>query len=64
MIARLMRSSDTAESAIVGGRYSLQRPAFDAVLERIEVLRGIRQTLPAGCVELTSRTDLVTRTRP
>ena len=49
--------------AIVAGRYSLQRPALDAVLECIEVLRGTRQTLPAGCVELTSTTDLVTRIR-
>lgn len=37
--------------------------ALDAVLECIEVLRGTRQTLPAGCVELTSTTDLVTRIR-
>jgi hypothetical protein len=49
--------------AIVAGRYSLQRPALDAVLECIEVLRGTRQTLPAACVELTSTTDLVTRIR-
>jgi len=38
--------------AIVAGRYSLQRPAFSAVLECIEVLRGTRQTLPATCVVL------------
>jgi hypothetical protein len=42
--------------AIVAGRYSLQRPAFGAVLECIEVLRGTRQTLPPPCVVLTSRT--------
>jgi hypothetical protein len=40
--------------AIVAGRYSLQRPAFGAVLECIEVLHGIRQALPAACVLLTS----------
>jgi hypothetical protein len=40
--------------AIVGGRYSLQRPPFGAVLECIEVLRGTRQTLPTGCVVLAS----------
>jgi hypothetical protein len=40
--------------AIVAGRYSLQRPGLAAVLECIEVLRGTRQTLPAGCVVLTS----------
>ena len=40
--------------AIVGGRYSLQRPAFRAVLECTEVLRGTRQTLPPGCVMLDS----------
>jgi hypothetical protein len=44
--------------AIVAGRYSLRRPAFGAVLECIEVLRGTRQTLPAACVELPSMTDL------
>jgi hypothetical protein len=49
--------------AIVAGRYTLQRPALDAVLECIEVLRGTRQTLPAACVELTSTTDLVTAIR-
>jgi hypothetical protein len=38
--------------AIVAGRYSLERPAFGAVLECIEVLRGRRKTLPAGCVAL------------
>jgi hypothetical protein len=70
-----MRSLVTEEIAIVGiearearelalaGRYSLQRPALDAVLECIEVLRGTRQTLPSACVELTSTTDLVTRIR-
>src|SRR5437763_12988125 len=46
--------------AIVAGRYSLQRPALDAVLECIEVLRGTRKALPAACFELTSTTDLVT----
>jgi hypothetical protein len=40
--------------AIVAGRYSLQRPAFGAVIECIEVLRGTRETLPAGCVVLAS----------
>jgi hypothetical protein len=44
--------------AIIAGRYSLQRPAFGAVLECIEVMRGARQTLPAACVPLTSMTDL------
>ena len=44
--------------AIVGGRYSLQRPAFGTVLECIEVFRGTRQTLPAACVVLTATTDL------
>jgi hypothetical protein len=43
---------------IVGGRYSLQRPAFGTVVECIEVLRGMRQTLPAGCVVLASTADL------
>jgi len=43
--------------AIVAGRYSLQRPGLAAVLECIEVLRGTRQTLPAGCVVLASTTD-------
>jgi hypothetical protein len=38
--------------AIVAGRYSLERPMFDTVIECIEVLRGTRQTLPAGCVGL------------
>jgi hypothetical protein len=42
---------------IVAGRYSLQRPAFGTVLECIEVLRGTRQTLPAGCVLLASTAD-------
>ena len=44
--------------AIVAGRYSLQRPAFGAVLECIEMLRGTRQTLPAACVVLASTADL------
>jgi hypothetical protein len=44
--------------AIVAGRYSLQRPRFAAVLECLEVLRGTRQTLPAGCVVLTSTAEL------
>ena len=44
--------------AIVAGRYSLQRPAFGAVLECIEVLRGTRQTLPSACVVLASTADL------
>jgi hypothetical protein len=44
--------------AIVAGRFSLQRPALDAVLECIEVLRGARQRLPEECVVLTSTTDL------
>jgi hypothetical protein len=43
--------------AIIAGRYSLQRPAFGAVLECIEVLRGTRQTLPAACVVLASAAD-------
>ena len=38
--------------AIVAGRYSLQRPAFAAVLECVEVLHGVRRTLPAACVVL------------
>jgi hypothetical protein len=38
--------------AIVAGRYCLQRPAFAAVLECIEVLRGTRETLPPACVVL------------
>jgi hypothetical protein len=42
--------------AIVAGRYSLERPAFGAVIECIEVLRGTRRTLPAGCVALSSTT--------
>jgi hypothetical protein len=44
--------------AIIAGRYSLQQPAFSAVLECIEVLRGTRQTLPAACVVLASTADL------
>jgi hypothetical protein len=43
--------------AIIAGRYSLPRPAFGTVLELIDVLRGTRQTLPAGCVVLASRAD-------
>ena len=43
--------------AIVAGSYSLQRPAFGAVLECIEVLRGTRQALPAACVVLASTAD-------
>jgi hypothetical protein len=38
--------------AIIAGRYSLQRPALDDVLQCIEVLRGARQRLPARCVVL------------
>ena len=38
--------------AIVGGRYSLQRPAIGAVLECMDVVRGSSQTLPAACVVL------------
>ena len=38
--------------AIIGGRYSLQRPALGAVLECMDVVRGSRQTLPAACVLL------------
>jgi hypothetical protein len=37
---------------IVARRYSLQRPAFGAVLECIEVLRGTSQALPAACAML------------
>jgi hypothetical protein len=44
--------------AIVAGRYSLQRPAFSAVLECVEVLRGTRPTLPAACVVLDSTAEL------
>src|ERR1700722_869331 len=44
--------------AIVAGRYSLEQPAFGAVLECIEVLRGTRRTLPAACVVLASAADL------
>jgi hypothetical protein len=43
---------------IVAGRYSLQRPAFGAVLECIEVVRRARHTLPAACVVLASTADL------
>jgi hypothetical protein len=39
---------------IVAGRYSLQRPAFRALIECIEVLRGTRRTLPRACVVLAS----------
>jgi hypothetical protein len=48
----------------VVGRYSLQGPTFGAALECIEVLRGTRQTLPAGCVELSSTADLDGREKP
>ena len=44
--------------AIVAGRYTLQRPAFDAVLECIEVVSGTRQALPRACVVLARTTDL------
>jgi hypothetical protein len=37
---------------IVGGRYSLQRPALGSVLECMDVVRGSRPTLPAECVVL------------
>jgi hypothetical protein len=47
--------------AVVVGRYSLQRPAFGAVLQCIEVLRGTPQTLPAACVVLAST---ISPTRP
>lgn len=50
--------------AIVAGRYSLQRPAFGTVLECIEVLRGTRQKLPAGCVVLGSSADFDGREPP
>jgi hypothetical protein len=50
--------------AIVAGRYSLQQPAFGAVLECIEVLRGTRRTLPAACVVLASTADLDRREQP
>jgi hypothetical protein len=43
---------------VVAGRYSVQRPAFGAVLDCIEVARGARQTLPAACVVLASTADL------
>jgi hypothetical protein len=42
--------------AVVAGRYCLQRPAFGDVLQCIEVLRGTRQTLPAGCSTLQGAT--------
>jgi hypothetical protein len=44
--------------AIVAGRYALQRPAFAAVLECVEVLRGTRQTLPPACVEFAAAPGL------
>lgn len=44
-------------ATIVAGRYSLQRPAFGAVLECIEVVRGARQTRPAACVVLAATAD-------
>jgi hypothetical protein len=50
--------------AIVAGRYSLQRPALGAVLECIEVVRGTRQRLPAGCVTLASTAHLDRRWEP
>jgi hypothetical protein len=49
---------------IVAGRYSLQRPAFGAVLECIEVLRGTRQTLPRACVVLASKADFDCQSSP
>jgi hypothetical protein len=39
---------------IVDGRYCLQRPAFETVLECIEVLQGTRHALPEGCIELSA----------
>ena len=45
--------------AIVAGRYSLQRPEFDAVLACIEVLGGTRQTLPSACVALAYTQDVL-----
>ena len=50
--------------AIIAGRYSLQRPAFGAVLECIEVLHGTRQTLPRECVALASTADLDGQSSP
>ena len=44
--------------AIVAGRYCLQRPAFAAVLECIEVLSGTRQALPRACVVLAATDQL------
>jgi len=44
--------------AIVAGRYTLQRPAFDAVLECVEVVSGTRQSLPRACVVLAATVDL------
>jgi hypothetical protein len=46
--------------AIVAGRYSLQRPALDAVLACIEVLTGTRHTLPSACVALACTEDVLT----
>lgn len=40
---------------IIGGRYSLQRPALGAVLECMDVARGSRKALPSGCVVLDRR---------
>jgi hypothetical protein len=45
--------------AIIAGRYSLQRPVFDAVLACIEVLSGTRQTLPRACVALACTQDVL-----
>jgi hypothetical protein len=42
---------------VVDGRYSLQRPVFEAVLECIEVLHGTRHTLPEGCIVLRATSD-------
>jgi hypothetical protein len=50
--------------AIVAGRYSLQRPAFGAVLECIEALRGMCQPLPRACVVLASTADLAGQCSP
>jgi hypothetical protein len=43
---------------VVEGRYSLQRPPFEAVLECIEVLHGTRRALPEGCLVLRARSEL------
>ena len=45
--------------AIVAGRYSLQRPGFDAVLACIEVLSGTRLALPSACVALACTQDVL-----